>query len=297
MPDDKKYLPKVLRRSTTREIRGLRYHVSEWGAEADPLLVFLHGWGDAGACFQFVVDEFRGSFRAIAPDWRGFGDSGGGRGGYWFPDYLADLHELLEAYSPGQPVRLIGHSMGANVAGLYAGVFPERVAALVNIEGFGMPDSDPRNAPANYRAWIEKSRSGPVWRTYNSLSELSTKIRAASPRLPDDRALFVASQWAREEPDGSVRIKADPAHRLPNPVQYRRAEAIACWSRVNAPVLVLAGDESQYAEAMKSWIEPPQEKSWFAAATSLIIGESGHMLHFEQPAKVARAIERFLADL
>jgi len=36
--------------------------------------------------------------------------------GYWFPDYLGDLDALLDLLSPHAPVRLVGHSMGAQHA-------------------------------------------------------------------------------------------------------------------------------------------------------------------------------------
>ena len=48
-------------------------------------------------------------------------------------DFETKIELLLEHYSADQPVRLVGHSMGANVAGLYAGIRPERVRAFVNV--------------------------------------------------------------------------------------------------------------------------------------------------------------------
>jgi pimeloyl-ACP methyl ester carboxylesterase len=53
---------------------------------------------------------------------------------------MADLDILagpLRAQT--RPVNLVGHSMGGNVAMLYAGVRPERVRRLINLEGFGLP--------------------------------------------------------------------------------------------------------------------------------------------------------------
>ena len=63
----------------------------------------------------------------IAPDWRGFGRTFHRAPGYWFPEYLADLDDLLSKYSPTAPVRLVGHSMGGNIGGLHAGAMPGRV--------------------------------------------------------------------------------------------------------------------------------------------------------------------------
>ena len=55
---------------------------------------------------------------------------------------------MIAVFSPNQPVNLLGHSMGGNIASLYAGVRPDRVATLINVEGFGLPDSDPERSSA-----------------------------------------------------------------------------------------------------------------------------------------------------
>ena len=65
---------------------------------------------DVSASFQFLVDCFARDWYVIAPDWRGFGLSAWAPGGYWFPDYYADLDALLEIYQPAAPVFLAGHT-------------------------------------------------------------------------------------------------------------------------------------------------------------------------------------------
>jgi pimeloyl-ACP methyl ester carboxylesterase len=291
------YLPRTARRSAGHRIRGLDYHVNEWGDPADPLLVMLHGWGDCGATFQFVVDALTRPWFVVAPDWRGFGrsfDAARGAPAYWFPDYLADLDALLGIYSPDAPARLAGHSMGGNVAGLYAGVMPERVAAFVNIEGFGLPDRDPSEAPDNYRRFIEAGRDPAPWTAYDSYAALAARLRKRNPGLPPDRALFVAKQWAEDDGEGTVRLRSDPAHRLPNAVLYRRAEAEACWARIIAPVLRVCGADSGFRAAAERWPRPDRPLGTpFEKPVETIRG-AGHMVHLEQPAALAAAIESFL---
>src|SRR3954468_12382128 len=126
-----------LSRSEFVDIRGLRYHVRTWGDARAPKIFLLHGWMDVSASFQFLVDCFKRDWYVIAPDWRGFGLTAWAPGGYWFPDYYADLDALLDLYEPNSPCRLVAHSMGGNVATTYAGMRPHRVAKLVWLEGFG----------------------------------------------------------------------------------------------------------------------------------------------------------------
>ena len=82
---EKMYRARLNARSTRHKLRGIDYHVTEWGNTDNPLLVFLHGLGDAGSTFQFVVDELKHDWFVIAPDWRGFGETRLEAKSYWFP--------------------------------------------------------------------------------------------------------------------------------------------------------------------------------------------------------------------
>ncbi len=296
MEQTKTYAAKLSCRSAFHEIRGVRYHINEWGDDSNPLIVMLHGWGDCGTSFQFLVDELQQKWFVVAPDWRGFGRSRCRAGSYWFPDYIADLDELLLKYQPNDAVRLLGHSMGANVIGLYAGTMPERVAAFVNVEGFGLVDSEPDSAPGTYRRWIEQSRATPAYKTYANFEQLAQRILQRSPSMSHEKAMFVAQKWAATNDNGSVELRADPAHKLPNAVQYRRAEAIACWSRIVAPVLQVVGENTDFTAAAKAWIDPGESTYRHHSTATATIPNAGHMVHFEQPARLAAAVEAFLHE-
>lgn len=290
-----KYEPKLEPRSVRMDVRGIAYHLLEWGEREKPLLMLLHGWGDCAASFQFFVDELGDDWFVVAPDWRGFGRSHHRGEGYWFPDYLADLDTLLSRYQPDQAVQLLGHSMGANVAGLYAGIFPERVHSFINVEGFGLADGDPLNAPANYRRWITQSQKMPAYSTYRSFDELAARILKRNPAMSRDKASYVAEHWAVKDDHGEVTLRADPAHKLPNAVQYRRSEATACWDNVTARVLLVVGEDTDFTAAAKSWIDPEESAHPFRHEQTVVIPGCGHMVHFEQPGRLAEAAAGFLS--
>jgi len=289
-----RYLPRVERRSVRHVLRGVDYHVSEWGSEASPVLVYLHGWGDTGSTFQFVVDALQHEWHVVAPDWRGFGRTAHAGSSYWFPDYLADLHALLQIYSRDTPATLIGHSMGGNVAGLYAGAMGQRVQSLINIEGFGLSDRDPNHAPLNYRRWLAAVDTPPAYSTYASFDELAPRIVKRSPRLSPERACFVAREWAQREADGTIRLRADRRHKLPNAILYRRAEARACWRAIEAMTLAIVGDGSGLDAAAQAWLQEIPQRTAHGSARLQTIAATGHMVHFEAPDALARAIENFL---
>lgn len=283
------YQPIVPRTLRELPVRHANYCIYEWGDPDAPLVVYLHGWGDTGSTIQFVVDALQSDWRVIAPDWRGFGRSTCACSSYWFPDYLADLHGLLKVYSPREPVRLIGHSMGANVGSLYAGTMPERVRAFVNIEGFGLVDSDPEDAPRRYHDWINAEAASAQFSTYRDFDALALRIRKRSPGMSPAAAAFVAREWAEAEPAGEVRLRADPRHKLPNPVLYRRSEAAACWRATTAEILLVEGSESRFVANSNSVASHK-----YPQAAKVSIEGAGHMLHFEAAAALAAAGEDFL---
>ena len=280
------------------DVRGLRYHCRIWGDPGRPTLFMLHGWMDVSASFQFLVDALRRDWRVIAPDWRGYGLSAWGPAdSYWFPDYMGDLDRLLAHFEPNRAVTLIGHSMGGNIASMYAGVRPERVSHLINLEGFGMRRSDPVKAPARYAKWLAQLADKPGFRDYADFAELAARMRQANPRLSEARALYLAQHWGRQNAAGRVELRSDPAHKLINPVSYQLDEAMACWRNVAAPVLWIDGAESQTMERMRIEAgDHEARKACFRDLRAHTIAEAGHMLHHDQPERLAALIEDFLPE-
>jgi pimeloyl-ACP methyl ester carboxylesterase len=281
-------------RSIYLEVRGLRYHVREWGEPGAPKLLFLHGWMDVSASFQFAVDELEHGWHVLAPDWRGFGLSQWAPGGYWFPDYIADLDAILDRLSPEGATSLVGHSMGGNVANLYAGIRPERVAKLVLAEGFGLPPTVAEQAPGRYARWLEEGRGLPSLKQYRSFDEVAARLRQTNPRLPEERARWLAREWAEEKAPGRIELRADPLHKMVNPVLYRAEEAMACWRRITAPTLWMLSDGDWIRKFIKDEAALDAYRAAYRNRSECRIEGAGHMMHHDQPRAFARAIEHFL---
>ncbi len=283
-------------RSEFHVFNGLRHHVRTWGEADAPPLFLLHGWMDVSASFQFVVDEFKRKWHVIAPDWRGFGLSERAGAGYWFPDYYADLEALLKRYSPDQPARLVGHSMGGVIACTYAGLRPDRVVRVVSLEGFGLARTIPADAPPRYRRWLDELASRePRFRFYISYEELATRLQRENPRLTADRAGFIARAWAHETGPGRIEMCSDPRHKRANPVLFRIEEMLACWRDVTAPVLWVFARDSKGTGYLQDTAEQLSERrNAFKNYRELWIEEAGHMMHHDRPGAVAELVENFL---
>ncbi len=276
-------------------VRGLRHHVTRWPGSGDGLVVLLHGWMDTGDTFQFLVDEMSDRHAFVAPDWRGFGRSEWPADGYWFPDYLGDLDMLLDLWSPDAPVTLVGHSMGGNVAALYAGVRPERVGRVVCIEGFGLPRTQPGQAPGRYREWLKDLRHEHRLANFPSLESFVHLLMRRNPRLAPDRALFIAEAWTRPVDGGGVQVLGDPRHKRVNAVLYRREEAEACWHEIVAPVLYVVAAQSEFMPRLGEDARPDNMERIIRRLETCVVEDASHMVHHEQPAELAAAIEAFFA--
>lgn len=280
-------------------INGLRYQLRHWPGNPAQRVVILHGWMDNSASFALLARALGAEFDVHAPDWRGFGSSSVPADGYWYPDYFRDLDALIDELFDDQPATLIGHSMGGNIAGLYAGIRPERVGRLVTVEGFGMVPVAGDGAPHRYRAWMDGLRQPPRFRSYPDFDNYAERLKRLHPRMEHAKALWLARCWGRQRADGTVEVATDPLHKIPNPVLYRLEEAKACWREITAPVLWIHGDDSDYLRALEEGDAEPglaARRACFRNITAVEIPGAGHMLHHDVPELLAGHIRAFLAE-
>lgn len=303
-------------RSEFVPIRHLKYHVRQWGQLVPGVapLVMVHGWMDVGASYQFVVDALATDRWVIAPDWRGYGLTGfdahapGGPGyvpatdHYTFSDYLADLDALLDHYAPDQPVDLVGHSMGGNIVMLYAGVRPERIRRLVNLEGFGMPATRPSQAAGRYAKWLDEIKAihtgAMALKTYDSVAGVASRLMKTNPRLGQDKADWLAPHWAAQSADGRWAILGDAAHKVINPQLYRVEEVLDIYGRITAPVLAVEASDNELDRWWKgkfTLAEYHERLQKVPQVRQAHVTDAGHMLHHDQPSQLAVLIEDFTA--
>jgi len=305
------YTPRRAATSRFVRARGLTHHVLEWGSAAlaspeRPTLVMLHGWMDVAASFQFVVDALAQERHVIALDWRGFGATDTPAADtYFFHEYLGDLEIVLDALFGAErgPLDLLGHSMGGNVAMLYAGVRPDKVRRLVNLEGFGMPRSRPDQAPKRLAFWLVGLKKEETLRPYDSLETVAARLQKTNPLLRGDRARWLAGHWSKRvpgangEPD-TWHLLADPNHKRSSPILANVDEWLEAYKRIAAPVLWIEGDRTD----VSIWWGDRYSKAEFHERLNVVkdverhvVAPAGHMLHHDRPEDVAGLVESFLA--
>lgn len=289
-------MPYTQSKTETINVRGLSYCVRHWGSPDAPAVFFLHGWMDSSPTFQFVVDALQQSWHVIAPDWRGYGASQWLERPYWFHDYYADLDCLLDHYSKNKPARIVGHSMGANIASMYAGVRPERVAQLVMLDFMGMKPEADNDASTTMTNWINAIREQPKLRSYKDHAALARRLMTANPRLDEKKAAFLSRVVSRPRPDGKIEMACDPWHKIPSPIPYRIEDSKAIWRKIEAPVLMVVADLGYVNDRLGN--DPDEFRSRiesFANVRLRTITDAGHNVQHDQPEQVAAALEEFLA--
>ena len=280
-------------------LNGLEHNIETWGDPSKPQLFLFHGWLDMGASFDFVCRHLEDHFYCIALDFRGMGQSQHTANplGYFFYEYIADLHALFQHFSPDTPVQALGHSMGGNVVALYAGTFPERVSQFINIEGFGIVDMPSEKGPHRLRAWIEGLGSK-TFNEYARLEDLAARLRKTYPRLSPEKALFLAEHLSRRTKDG-FRVSADPKHKYVHPYIFQLENIVPFWQQIQARCLLVSTEHTNMHDWMTDGADYRDELkkrlAFFPAGSpQVVIKDSGHMVHHDQPEDIARITKEFL---
>jgi lipase len=121
-------------------VAGGRLRVAQWGGSG-PLVLCAHGITASHMEFQWLAAELGGEVRLVAPDLRGRGHSNGISGPWGMAAHAADLAAVLDHLGARRADVLLGHSMGGFVAAVTAAQHPDRVGAVLMVDG-GVPLMD-----------------------------------------------------------------------------------------------------------------------------------------------------------
>jgi len=282
-------------------VRGLPLACHRWGNEEGPTIVLLHGFLDCGRSWTHVAEGLAGAYNVLAPDMRGFGESGWvGAGGYYhFYDYFQDVIGLLDTFGVGS-FDLVGHSMGGSIATGVAALVGDRCRSLVLLEGLGPPANDAADTVRRLRLWThalgryemlgDAQARRAMRRVLPGLVSASQRLRKYNPRLTRERAMELAAHLTEPGPAGKgVVFRHDPLHMTPSAKPFYLAEARALWGAVAMPVLALSGAESKMPTE-----DLGDRLAALPAGRSLVVPGAGHNIHHDRPDIVAAAIEAWV---
>jgi len=270
----------------------LRLNYVDWGNPDAPPLLLVHGGRDHARSWDWVAEELRHDWHIIAPDLRGHGDSA------WSPDgnyemsaFVYDLAQLIHQLNLTS-VSIIAHSMGGNIATRYAGLFPENVRKMVNIEGLGpspkmLAERDATGIKKRFRQWIEDKRNaaGRTPKRYPNIEAAYERMKTENSYLTDEQARHLTVHGISRNEDGSWSWKFDNYLNIWAMFDMPEEDLLAIWKSITCPILMMYG--------ANSWASNPEKDGRinnFPTAKVVEYENAGHWLHHDQ-------FDRFMTDV
>ena len=251
-------------------------------------MLCLHGFLDqAGSWMRVAEPLVAAGYRVLMYDHRGHGcsDHVGAGGYYHFPDYLTDLEAVADALAL-ERLSLVGHSMGGTVAGLFAGLRPERVERLVLVEGLGPPCVNEAGVVDQFVKHLDHLRAPPKHPTFATVEDAVVRLQRFTPSLDADLARYLAERSTRPV-EGGVCWRWDPLHRTRSPMAYDLQRHLSILRRIRAPTTLVFGADSWYLK-MQHLAE--REEAVRPVARHVFPG--GHAVHIDASAQLAGAIQQ-----
>jgi len=262
----------------------LRLHYVDWGNHDAPPLLLVHGGQDHCRTWDWVAEALRDDYHIIAPDLRGHGDSGWAIGGnYLLPDFVYDIAQLVRQRTMA-PLSIMGHSLGGYITLLYAGLYPETVSKLVNVDGvIQSPDQLTARIEKPYHErldkWILHMRdlSGRTPRKYKTVDECVARMHEENPRLSYEQARSLTINGVNQNEDGTFSWKFDNYVRTGVHNGLTVSDITSLWNRISCPTLLVSGDESFIGDPATNGAL----QHFRNARTEMITG-AGHWVHHDK---------------
>lgn len=250
-------------------------YVERGPADGVPV-IFLHGVTDSWRSFEHVLPLLPASIRAFAITQRGHGGSSKPDGGYAYGDFAADVAAFMDAKGLRSAV-IVGHSLGGLVAQRVAYAYPARVRGLVLLATF----STVKGHAGVQAMWDET---------------LATLVDPVDPAFARG---FQESTLATPLPAGQLDTFVGESLKMPARVWravfrgFLDNEVATGGGRISAPTLIAWADKDSFADRA----ERDRLVARIPGATVIDYAGHGHAMHWEDPARVAGDITRFVTGV
>jgi pimeloyl-ACP methyl ester carboxylesterase len=262
-----------------------------WRCDDAPRLLALHGWLDNAASFVPLAPLLQGLDR-VALDLPGHGHSEHrpAAARYHFIDYPFDVDAALDALD-WPDCHLLGHSLGASIAAVYAAAAPGRVRSLTLLDGLGPITGDAERTAERLRRSLARHRSGAgATRRFGSLDEM-VEARRKVADLSGPAARLICERAALQE--GSLLTwRSDPALNWVSALVMTEEQVLDLLRHVEAPTLL-------FRSAIESpWFTPERlaARRRALADARLVTVDGHHHFHMDQPGEIADPIRTFILE-
>ena len=273
-------------------VEGVRLRYVVGGSEAGDVLVLLAGFPQSWFAWRKVMKQLSPTYRIIALDLPGQGDSDRPADGYDTRSLAVMVHGLLQQLGVGRCF-LAGHDVGAWVAYPYAALFGGTVRRLAlldaGIPGITLPDALPSAPEQARRTWHFAFHAIPdlpemlIAGREREYLDWFLRRKTANPETFSDADLEEYLRIFRK--DGG--LGAGLAYYRAASLSVRQNRALSEGGKLRMPVLALGSDQGSIGDMagpLRAYAEDVQ------GAT---LACCGHFLPEEQPAAVAEELQAF----
>ncbi|POM76075.1 Serine protease family S33 [Phytophthora palmivora] len=249
------------------------------------VVVFLHGFSSVKESWVRVARGVDKRYKIVIPDLPGQGRTTpiDALANYSMPNQAERLHEFLEKEVPSsKKIHLVGCSMGGMLAGVYAGLYPERIESLTMVCPAGI--TMPRKSTL-LKMLEDSGRNLLLAHTPEDLDEMNKHLSYEPHKIPHVFLNIFASEREKQLPV-LEKIVGDS---LQNPTVLEDL-----LPSIRAKTLVMWGKHDQVLDV--SSVDVLKKKLTLEAQGQvLLFDDCGHILQHEKHAECTAAINKFLA--
>lgn len=274
-------------------VNGIRMHVAVAG-QGEPI-VLLHGFPESWYSWRRVMPELSRSFRVIAPDLRGYGETEISRGGYDINTLAADVAELLSRAGEGRPVLLVGHDWGGvigwHAASAYLGLIKgyAAVAAPHPARYLELLRKSPRQFIMSLYAFFFQTPLLPEFLLSMGGGAVPGWIMRASMKRPggispEELEVYRRGWSSRESMSAGLNYYRELGKRMFSSGSFYGGHRVSC------PALVVWGDSDRFLSTAQT---QGLERFVEGGIEVRILENCGHWIAQEAPDELLRAIMEF----
>jgi pimeloyl-ACP methyl ester carboxylesterase len=261
------------------DVNGTSLHYLEWGEEANPPLILLHGGSAHAHWWDHIAPSLARTFRVLAFDLRGHGDSSWiTPPAYEIQDYVADLEAVIATLQLDSP-SLLGHSLGGFIALSYATAHAPTLGALIIV------DIGPQLRQSRYMRLL-RTLPPPI---YQDEMDLHNRFRLlpADTQATADLLRHIAHHSVQPGEDGNLHLKGDRAAMIRQP-----CDLTPLLPTIVCPTFFLRGQNSKNLSQEKLG----QIVQVCPQAHGVEIPGAGHHIFLDQPFVFLDIVTNFLHE-
>ncbi|WP_238645065.1 alpha/beta fold hydrolase [Micromonospora cabrerizensis] len=262
---------------------------------ATPPVVLVSGAGEVGLDWAVVLPSLAESARVIAYDRAGLGASDA-RSRLTLDSQVGDLVALLDDVGPAV---LVGHSWGGLLAQLAAFARPDQTLGLVLLDPFH-EDSTAEVSLALRVASNLLFNSIPVLKAIGLFDRIAANMgRTLAERCTDDREIqaLIAEAYRASYRTFAQVTAMRAENRIANTCTREVRATRAASTAPDVPMRILTATRGKpVALRQRSADLADRTAAVFARGVHVVVPDSGHYIHKDQPAAVVEAVRAVLAQ-